>query len=352
MAVGQNANMGFSSYLLVGRELTFNTYNTCTAALEFQSASFTMKREIKQLDAVRKSRSMADKIGLGRAVEGSIDWAMGADDNASNYLLQNAMGGGVVSSATAAGDTAGGGLFEHVLSINGFDATYSSLCFNHRKGDGVNGKVFEYQGGRVNEFSLKAEIDEALAASAKLILCDATSGGTDQSALATNNNGQVPLVFTNMRFSVENTFASLTAASFWHVQSIELGVNNSLKSDSSSRRIGSDVLQVLPPGVVAYTLNISMRFDTLTAYAAMMSETQMAAQVEFLQPNTSTGSKFQQGIKFDFPRVYISDAGDPEIGGPDEIIKADVTFLVLQDDSSATGYACKATVRNAVSTYA
>lgn len=352
MAVGQNSNVGFNSYLLVGREATFKTYNTCTAALEFMSASFVTKKEIKQIEAVRKSRTFADKIGLGKVVEGEIEFAIGADDNASQYILQNAMGGGTISSATAAGDTVGGGLFEHVYSISGFDSTYSSLCFNHRKGDATNGKTFEYSGARVNELTLKAEIDEPLVASAKVICVDSTSGGADLSANVTNNNGQVPLVFTNMRFSVESTFAALTTSSYWHVQSIEVGMNNNLKADADSRRIGSDLLQILPPGTMALSMSVSMRFDTLTAYAAMMAETQLAAQVEFLQVGNHAGSNLAQGIRVDFPRIYISDAGDPEIGGPDEVIKSDVSFLILQDDSSATGYACKVTARNATSTYA
>lgn len=352
MAVGQNANVGFSSYLLVGREATFKTYNTCTASLDFLSASFQTKKDSKIIEAVRKSRTFVDRIGLSKSIEASIDWVMAADNDASQYLLQNAMGGGVISTATATGDTAGAGVFEHVYSINDYSATYSSLCFNHRKGDGTNGKTFEYSGGRVNEFSLKAEIDEALQASAKLFVCDSTSGGQDLSALVTNNNTQSPLVFTDMRFSVEGTFASLTTGAFWHVQSLEVGLNNSLKADTDSRRLGSDLLQVLPPGPMQFTLNCSIRFDTLTAYTAMLSETQLSAQCEFLGPNTISGSKLKQMIRFDFPRVYIQEAGDPEIGGPDEIIKSDVTFMVLQDDSSTTGYALKVTARNSTSTYA
>ena len=356
MAVGQNANVGFSSYLLVGREATFKTYNTCTASLDFLSAKFNTKKDMKAIEAVRKSRTLVDRISLSKVVEGEIEWAMAADSDASQYILQNAFGGGAtgngITTATATGDTAGAGVFEHIYAVNDYSVTYSGLCFNHRKGDSTNGKFFEYSGSRVNEFTLKAEIDEALIANAKIICCDSTSGGGDLSSLVTINQNQSPMVFTNMRFSVENSFNSLTAAAFWHVQSIELGFNNNLKSDSSARRLGSDLLQVLPPGLMNFTLNVSMRFDTLTAYTAMLSETALAAQVEFLGPNTITGSKFQQMIRFDYPRVYIQDAGDPEIGGPDEILTSDVTFLVLQDDSTTTGYACKSTVRNSTSTYA
>jgi hypothetical protein len=153
-----------------------------------------------------------------------------------------------------------------------------------------------------------------------------------------------------MRLSIENTFASLTSSAFWHVQSFEFGINNNLKSDSDSRRIGSNILDVLPPGIAAFTFNFSMRFDTLTAYAAMLNETQLSAQL-VCEGATFTGSSIKRSLKIDMPVIYISDAGGPEIGGPDEILKAEVTAVVLRDVSSATGYAVKAYVNNQTTSY-
>jgi hypothetical protein len=150
--------------------------------------------------------------------------------------------------------------------------------------------------------------------------------------------------------SIENSFASLTASAFWHVQSFEWGINNNLKSDTDSRRIGSDILDVLPPGIAAFTFNFSMRFDTLTAYNAMLNETQLSAQI-VCQGATYTGSKIRRSLQIDMPTIYISDAGDPEIGGPDEILKADVTAVVLRDITSVTGYAVKVTVNNQTTSY-
>ncbi len=349
MADGANANVGFGSWLLFGRELTFKTGVTATAQLDFKSAKFSNKKDSKIIEAVRNSRTMVDRIGLGRVVEGEVEYHMSSDNEAGVYLLHNAMGGGTVAMATAAGDTVGAGVIDHVFSVNGFDATYSSLCINHRKGNTTHGKIFDYVGARVDELSLKAALDEPLMASAKMIMCDVTTGA-DLSALLTTTSGQTPLSFVNMSFSVENTFASITAGSFWHVQSFDWKVSNSLKGDSDSRRIGSDVLQVLPPGVASFELSCSMRFDTLTAYNAMLNETQMAGQLIF-QGATITGSKMPMLIKIDMPRLFVQDSGDPEIGGPDEVLKANVKFMVLQDDSTSTGYACKATVRNKTTSY-
>lgn len=354
MAVGQNENVGFSGYLACGREVTFGTYSTCTSAMDFKSAKFNTIKDSKIIEAVRNSRTMVDRIQLGKSVGAELEWNMASDNDMSNYLMQNAMGGGAtgagIVSATTAGDTVGAGVFDHVQSLGNFDVTYTALCFSHRKGNATHGKIFEYCGGRVDEFTLKAEIDEPLVASASLVLVDSTVTSNSAPAALLTATGMTPLSFVGMRFSVEDTFASLTAGAFWHVQSMELSLKNNLKSDTDSRRIGSDLLQVLPPGVFMADLSVSMRWDTLTAYNAMLNGGQMSAQLVF-EGATIAGSKMKQLIQIDLPRVYIKDAGDPEIGGPDEILKSDIKFDVLQDDSSAGGYMIKTTVRNKTSSY-
>ncbi len=341
---GQNANVGLFSYVLVGVEATFKTYNTCTAGLRFNSFNVGTMKDSKVLEQVETSRTFSTRIGLSKSTEGECEFYMGADSDAAVRILHNAMGGGVVASITATGDTVTSGVFEHTFSVKNFDTTYSSLCINARKGDATNGKYFEYSGGRVNEFSLKAEMDDALLANASLIFCTGTSAGQDLSALLTNT-GQTPLNFTGMRLSVADTFASLTASSYWHVQSIEFGISNNLKADSDSRSLGTDTLTVLPPGMALFNFTCSMRFDTLTAYNAMMNETQFAAQMEF-NGSTITGSNLKQMIRINLPRVYIKSAPEPEIGGPDEILKTEVEFDVLRDVSSANGYAVQFVVRN------
>jgi hypothetical protein len=349
MAEGGNANVGFSSYLAVGRESTFKTYATCTAGLDVISSSLKTTQEMKVIEAISSKRTYADKIQLGKSVEGDVEFYMASDSDAAVYFLHNAMGGGAVASATGTGDTVGAGVLEHTFSINNFDTSNTSLCLNQRKGDSTNGKIFEYNGVRVNEFTLSGEVDEALIANASVICVDSTNTSNDLSGIMTNT-GQTPLNFTNMRLSIESTFASLTASAFWYVQSFEFGISNSLKADSDSRRIGSSILDVLPPGVAQFNFTFSMRFDTLTAYNAMLNETQLAAQLSF-QGATITGSKLRQQIQIDMPRIYISDAGDPEIGGPDEILKSEITAMVLRDDSTSTGYAVKARVQNKTASY-
>ncbi len=356
MSSGALATVGYSSYLMVEREKTFKTYNVSTTSkpLAFTSAKFHMEKDSKTLEEITTKRTFANRVGLGRKLDGEVSFYMASDSDACQYLLQNAMGGGVsgtyITSATATGDTVGAAVFDHVYSVGNFDVTYSSLSFNHRKGDSTNGKIWAYQGFRVDSFALKAKLDDSLMATVKMIGCDATVGAADLSGSISNTNAQTPLDFVGMAFYVDGTLNSITAASFWHVQSIDFGMSNKLKADASSRAIGSDVVEVLQPGINSQTLKVQMRFDDLTAYNAMLAQTQMACQLKFMGA-TIAGSVLQQMIKIDMPKVFIKSAGDPEVGGPNDVLKANVEFEILRDVSTTTGYAFQVTVRNKTASY-
>ena len=350
MPVGQGALVGFNSYLAVGRETTYGTYVTGTAGLNFVSASMKTTMETKIIEQVSTSRTHSEKIQTGKVVEGDIELMYSPRNLACNYLLVNAFGGGVPSVATATGETAGGGAFTHTVTLNNFDATYASLSINMRKGDSASAKIFEYSGLRVNEMTLNAELDEPLMMSFSLIGKDSSLSTNDVSS-SLNTLSQNPLSFADGRVSVETSFASLTSTSFWHVESVEFSINNNLKADADARRIGSNTLQVLPPGIANLELKMTIRFDTSTAFDAMINGTKLSAELEFRGP-TMTGSAIREGIKLQFPTLYVSDAGDPEIGGPDEVLKSEVTFAVLRDNTSATGYAVRALVTNLTSSYA
>lgn len=349
MAVGQGALVGNLSYVAVGREITYGTYATCTAGLNFLSASMKTMKEVKILEEIQTSRTNSNAISLSKTLEGELEFYFSPINPASNYLLHNAFGGGAISTATATGETIGGAGFTHTVSINNFATTYSSLSFNLRKGQATDGKVSEYSGFRVNELSLTAEIDEALKCSIGVIGKDSTITANDVSSVLTTLT-QNPLSFVNGRFSVETSTGALTTTSFWHVQSFEFKIANNLNSDSGARRIGSDTLQVLPAGMASFELKATIRFDTTTAMDAMMNGTRLAAEFEFLG-NTMGTSVIREGIKLTMPYVLISDAGDPEIGGPNEMLTSEVTFKILRDPTTS-GYAVKALVTNNTSTYA
>lgn len=348
MAVGQGALINGLSYVAIGRETTRGTYTTCTAGLDFLSCSLKVTKEPKILEQISRSRAYAKHTPQGKVVAGELEFYYFARLDACNYLLHQFMGG-TVTSATATGETAGGAAFTHTFLIGNQDQSYPSLCINERKGPATTGKIFEYNGVHVDELMFTAELNDALKCKAGLVAFDATKTANDvesASALPTCS----ALSFVGGRLSVENSFASLTSSSFWHVQSIEFGHSNSLKKDDDSRRIGSDTLQVCPPGMIKFTLNARMRFDTTTAFDAMLAATELACEVAF-EGNTLPGSAVKESLKFQYPKVIVLDAGDPEIGGPDEMLMSEVTFGVLRDDSSSGGYAVRALVTNLKASY-
>lgn len=349
MAVGQGSTVSPLSYMALGRETALGTAASVSAQLNFISSSLKTTKETKIIEEIAQSRTYAKEFKMGKVIEGDLEFYYYPEINASNWILQNAFGG-TVTSATATGETAGGLAFTHTFEIGAMDQSYTSLTINTRKGDSTSGKVFEYSGLRVGEISFTSELDEALKVEASFMGVDSTVGATDFGSTLTAETCSA-LSFVNGRLSVEATFASLTSSSFWHVQSVSFGWNNNLKSDTQSRRIGSDLLQVLPPGVASFNFTAQIRFDTTTAFDAMIANTAYSAQLEFLGDTLPT-SVIRRGIKFNMPKIRIMDAGDPEIGGPDELLKSEVTFAVLRDDSSATGYALQAEVTNDTSSYA
>lgn len=340
--VGSQAIFSGKSYLALGRESTWGTYDTCTAGFDFLSSSIKTTKDSKILAQVERSRTHAKSFSMSKVVAGDISGYMTPDLTAPAWFLQNAFGG-TVTSATATGETAGGAAFTHTYETGCLDQSYTGISINERKGGSSDGYVFQYSGGRVNQLSLQAQIDEPIMFTASMIFKDSTQASNDVESALTSTAWE-PLSFEDARFSVEGTFASLTASSFWHVQNINFSMNNNLKSDVNSRRLGSDVLDVLPIGIQSYELSVGMRFDTLTAYDAMLAATELAAEFDF-QGSTLGTSVIRRGLKLKFQKLTVKDAGDPEIGGPDEVLMATVTFNVLRDES-ASGYAVQAELTN------
>lgn len=351
MGVGQGALVGDLSYIAFGRETTYGTYVTATAGLAFLSASMKAVKETKILEEIQNSRTNSHHIQLGRVIEGEVEAYFSPRNQACNWILQNAFGGGPVTSATATGDTTGAVSFTHQVDIANFNATYSSLTVNIRKGEATNGKIYEYTGLRVNELTLKADIDEALLMTVSMIGQDLTLSANDVSAkLDTTTAIQTPMSFVSGRFSVETSPGSLTSTSYWNVQSFEFKIANNLASDSAARRIGSDTIQVLPAGLAQFELMATLRFDTTTAFDAMMAGTRLAAELQF-EGATLPGSSLRESIKITMPYVFVSDAGDPEIGSPNDPLTSEVVFAVLRDPTTG-GYAVRAVVINDVASYA
>ena len=62
MAVGQGSVFSGQSYLGIGRETSYGTGVTCTAGIDFISASLKLVKENKILEQVETSRTHAKRI--------------------------------------------------------------------------------------------------------------------------------------------------------------------------------------------------------------------------------------------------------------------------------------------------
>jgi len=346
MAVGDSALISPLSYLAIGRETATGTYNTCTANLDFLSSSLKVQKDSKILEQIERSRTFSKSISLGKSVGGDVEFYFAPEVTACAWFLENAFGN-TVTSATSTGETTGAGAasaMDHTFEVGNFAQTLPSLCINTRKGQETVGRVFEYSGVKVNEISFAAELDDALKCNVSLIGMNATLT-TNSIASALTVTSAKPFTFNEGRLSVATTYAALATATIWEVQSVNFKLSNSLKDGSESRRIGTDILDVLPAGIQSYELSCQMRFNTSTAFDAMIAGTELAAAFEFIGTDTMTGSKLTPALTFNFQKIKVKDAGDPEIGGPDEVLTSNVVFDVLRSES-ATGYAVKAILRN------
>ena len=349
MANGDTGLLGGLSYVAIGRETTSGTYNTCTAALDVTNFGVSINQEIKIIEQIERTRTYSKHLQQSRTVGGSCSFYFAPEVLACQYILQAAMFASVTT-ATVASETTGGGGLTHTFAVGDVEVTNTSLCINARKGPITTGTAFQYNGVRVADINFSASIDEPLQCNVNFMCLDGSSTSNDVGSALTVTSARL-LSFDSGRVSVESSFASLTSTSFWHVQSAEWGWNNNIKSDAGAGRIGSAIKTLLPLGVMQFNAKCSMRFNTTSAYDSMIAASSLALEFEFLGA-TIPGSVGRIGAAFEFPRVYITNAGDPAISGPNEILTADVEFAVLRDDSSATGYAMKAVLTNTTTSLA
>jgi len=352
VTVGSSQIQAIGSYLGVGRETAWGTRVSGSDALCFLSNNLTTKKEGKLLEEIVRNRSRAyrERISISKIIDGDVGFYYRARSEACNYILQQAFGG-TVSSAEVSTAVA----YLHTIQMgdmtNNAPTSTSSdlqgLSIAVRKGDSSTGKNFEYVGCRVNELNFAAEIDDALMCTASFVGKDSSVGTADHESTLTFAD-VTPLVFTGGRISVEDSIGACTSTAYYHVQSVEFGISNNLKSEADSRRIGSDLLDVLPAGVATINLSMSLRFDTITSYNNMINATRLACEIEFTG-DTLTGASSTESLKFQFPKIYVNAGADPEIGGPDEILKTDLEFHCIADSSA--GYALQALLQNGTANY-
>lgn len=339
MSVGNDSRSSVRSYLAVIKETTWGT-NPATGAtgmswLEPVSVSFKTDIVGKKLDALG-NRGFSKRVQLDKTVTGSFEQYLHPQE--SVLFLACAMGGGIVTSSLT-------GAYTHSMSVGNLDTSPSSLTFNHRKGES---HVFIYSGAKVNNLKITGDVGNVVKLSCDFICKDSTSGGTDISS-SMSLSSVLPFTYIGGTYRYDKTEASLTSTVEEKIIGFELEISNALKSDSVSRGLGSNILQVLPPTKREIKFKINQRFDTSTTYDRFIQGTLGAAELIFT--GESITAEYTHKLTIRLPKLYYN-GGDPVVGGAGDVLKSEINFDVLLDNpNTSTGREVGLTVINNISAY-
>lgn len=339
MGVGDNALMGYASYMGVA-QLTgsaYGTHVTATAYFEFNSEAFKRNIERKYLESMNTTRNFRTAILLNETVEGSLECPLNVAADGNVFLLNHVMGGTVTSSQIAATVA-----YKHIVVEGDMsEPTSACLSFTIRKG-GDDDKKWQYDGMRVNTLTLKGEIGSEVIMSAELV-GQTASITTDTNTAAFTN--VLPMDYTNVTVLTGDTTTTFSATTY---TGFELTINNNLISDTNARSLGSRTLAVLPPSRREVSLKLTQRFDTISAHNLGMTTTAKAFKI-LIDTGVTIGAAGSSTYSMHviLPRCHYA-ANQPEIGDFG-IITHELEMTAIQDTTAS--YAIQMQIHNATTTY-
>jgi hypothetical protein len=336
MAQGDSARAVVQSYVTIGREASFGTYQSVTtsmAAIEALSCSFKTDIVSQKIPSLSTNRGPHRRVQLDKNVQGTLEQNLHPIE--SVLPMAAALGGGI---STASGS---GTSYIHTMISGNFDQSISSVCFNLKKAG--SGQTWRYLGGRVNSMKMTANVGEPVKMSYDFVFKDSTALTEDLSGILTMTS-VLPLTY------VEGVYKYSGGAQY--IQGFELTVNNNLKSDKDARGLGSRTLNVLPATNRDVEFKIMQRIDTTTAYDTFINATNAAVNIKFTSQNLiSASASSNYYVEIDLPKVYYN-SPDAELKGPGDILTAEIPFDVVVDNpNTTTGYDVKVTVKNNVASY-
>lgn len=338
MAIGDGAQVGARSYAAIGKETTFGTYASATTAIEAISSSIKTEIESQKLETMNTNRGMTKRVQLMKNVTGSIETYL--QNQESVLFLLAAAGPNTVTSTALSGSAV-----LHSFASSNLD-TFGSLSMNIRKGDTA---TWRYTGGRVNVLTIAGTVGEPVRMTAEMIFKDSTQQSDDISGNLSISS-LAPWVYHQGQFIYAATTASLTTTNAEPIQSFELVITNNIVSDANARQLGSLVPGVLPATSRSVELKITQRFDTTTAFDRFIQGTQGSIRLQFDGSSIATALAHQ--LVIDMPKVFVSNAPDPELAGPGEVITNEIEFDVVVDDpNTTTGKDIGFTIQNDVASY-
>lgn len=339
MANGDSSQQAINSYLAVFREGTWGTHPATAAtngtAIPFTSCTFKSDIKTQKLEGIGH-RGHIRRVTLDKEVAGSLEMDLHPDE--STLLMAVTMGGGVTSTSLT-------GAYTHSLTIGNItDTAPSSVSFSFKKGS----TVFNYVGGRVNTMKISANTGEVAKISFEMVFKDSTIGATD---IQTNlsYSSALPFTFVNGVFRYNSTeAAAATTTSEESIIGFELSVNNNLKSDADARKLGSNLLAVLPPTRRTVDLKVKQRFDTTTTYTRFIQATQGSVELKFTGATITSDKNYEMTIRL--PKVY-NNTGDTEVSSPEDILMTEINYDVIMDTTTSAGREIGITVINNVGSY-
>lgn len=330
MALGDAAELGYSSFLGVAQEETWGTHITSTNFLEYESESFGKTRDEKILEALGSTGRNPLKRYLGnQMIAGSVECNLNIMEDACAFILNHALAGTVASEMLTGGAATETTSYEHVPAQGSFGDSVTSLSFTTRKG---STQLFQMNGCRVNSLSIKGDgPGEPVIMSAEFIGKDSTVC-TD--TLTVSLSDDAPLLGQNVTFYTAETEGALDLSGTAEtILGFEFTYNNNLINDDSSRSLGDINLSVLPVGRATTSLKLKMRYDTATTWHdRAFSETAIACELRIDSTNTlgTEDDDTSASMLIRLPVAYAKTENlIPEIGEPG-IITYDVELTPLQ----------------------
>jgi hypothetical protein len=349
MAIGDSAFFGYEAFVSLDLESAFGTKTDGHSFLEFNSESMKVDIERKNLEVITTGRNYRKRVSLNKTVGGSIEGPANVANDAFMYIVRCALGGTVSSTQVAATNA-----YAHVLYEGDMENTKSSagasdvksFCMQIRKGaqGAGSGTTWDFVGCRVNNLTINSEQGDLVYFNAEII---GKGGSITTSTPTASYADAVPLNFSGVKVEMGISIgAALTERYF---QSFELSVNNNLAGDAIARRLGSDELQILPPGMRDITLKLTQRFDTTTAYSEWLADTTTAIQITLSGPSCPAAGESSYTMIIKLPDCYLESTPLPEIGGP-EVVSQELNYRCIMQNTT-TGYGIQINANNLTTGY-
>lgn len=340
MGVGNSVPfMGYESVVAFGKEVTFGTFVTGTAWIEFTSESLKHNIELLKVDTISGRREFAKTLQGNATVDGAIEAPLNLASDACVMLIQQALGG--TTSVVAASGTS----YTHTFKTGNMEdntmtaAHIKGLSIAVRPGAAAN-KTWNFYGCRVNTLTLKGEAGTPVSIVAELVGKGCSLSSTVPAAVYSD---VLPCNFVGVTIKTGATSTSIAEEYF---KSFELSINNNL--DTNHRVLGSREIVKSYPVKQQVSLKLSQVFDTTTAYDRYLGMTSTYFEITLdSQQIVNTGSTGTYKAMIYLPNCKLS-PNTPAVSGPGPI-QQELEYEAYY--ASTQSYAVQMTVRNKTASY-